>query len=106
MMIVSCMFRLQRDKYAKHASKAKNQPSKYLSIILDGMDQNKTAIPHFSRHSKTTQGIWKLKTHLTGAILHGKGILGFFDVGQFKVTILLVKEKKVNSHFIIIFLFE
>ena len=51
------------------------------------MDQNKTAVPHFSTHSKTTAGLWKLKVHLTGAIHHGVGILGFFDVGQFKVTI-------------------
>ena len=75
--------RLQRDKYAKHANKSKK---KYLSLTTDGMDQNKTSVPHFSSHSKTTQGMWKLKTKLTGAIQYGKGILGFFDHGQFKVN--------------------
>ena len=30
------MIRCERDKYYKHASKARDNPKKYMSIILDG----------------------------------------------------------------------
>ncbi len=29
-----------------HREKARSEPSKYLSVIIDGMDQNKTNVPH------------------------------------------------------------
>ena len=63
----------------KHKLKAKADPRRYLSVILDGMDQNKTSIPHFAQPRKINQ----LKLHLTGAILHAHGIYGYFDYGQF-----------------------
>ena len=33
--------RAEREKYYKHGFKAKNKPDKYLSNIMDGMDQSK-----------------------------------------------------------------
>ena len=48
------MYRDERSKYAKHAEKAKNEPNKYASIILDGMDQHKTCLPHFLVYSKVS----------------------------------------------------
>ena len=51
-----------------------------MSIILDGMDQSKTNLPHFQQKSKQTSGNWKLKTHVTGAIVHGQGVYGYFDI--------------------------
>ena len=51
-----------------------------MSIILDGMDQSKTNIPHFQQKSKQTSGNSKLKTHVTGAIVHGQGAYGYFDI--------------------------
>ncbi len=72
-------FSAERRKYYKHTEKAKRHPSRYLSIIIDGMDQSKTFVPHFVRVSKSVSSLWKLKTHITGAIVHGRGAYGFFD---------------------------
>ena len=33
--------------------KAKAYPAKYLSVIIDGMDQKSTSIPHFVREVKS-----------------------------------------------------
>ena len=49
---------------------------------MDAMDQNKTMIPHFNKPPKSTDGMWKLKTHLLAAKVHGVGIYGFFDIFQ------------------------
>ncbi|CAB4045731.1 unnamed protein product [Paramuricea clavata] len=52
------------------------------------MDQSKTDIPNVRRICKSTANLQKLRTHLTGAIVHsglcpmGKFYLGFFDVFQ------------------------
>ena len=75
--------------------KARRNPEKYLSIIIDAMDQSKTTLPHFVNTPKHSDGMWKLRTHLLGAIVHGIGTYGFFDVFQYPhgsnltVTILL-----------------
>ncbi|XP_053403165.1 uncharacterized protein LOC123565917 [Mercenaria mercenaria] len=74
----------QRRKYYKHRSKAKNNPHKYLSIIIDGMDQNKTCLPHMVSESKFINQMWKLKVHLTGVVVHGVATHGFSDYNQVK----------------------
>ncbi|XP_067660460.1 uncharacterized protein [Haliotis asinina] len=48
--------RLLREKYYKHGDKAKRSPSKYVSLIIDNMDQNKTNLPVFPEQSKLNQG--------------------------------------------------
>lgn len=73
---------MERRKYYKHCSKARNNPDKYLSIIMDAMDQAKTSLPHFSTQSKSLSNIWRLRVHLMAAIVHGIGIFGFFDTFQ------------------------
>lgn len=42
----------ERKKYYKHQKKAESNPDKYLSIIIDGMDQSKTHLPHWIQCSK------------------------------------------------------
>lgn len=42
-----------------------------VSIIIDNMDQKKTALPHFIRDTHATQGMSQLKMHLTGVLMHG-----------------------------------
>ncbi|CAC5388899.1 unnamed protein product [Mytilus coruscus] len=74
---------LERRKYYKHAHKARQHPDKYMSMIIDGMDQSKTEIPHFLYLSSLTAGMWKLRTHLVGALVHGVGLYGFFDWYQY-----------------------
>lgn len=44
------------------------------------MDQNKTDLPHFSRKSKSASNMWVLRTHITGAIVHGRRSFAFIDV--------------------------
>lgn len=45
-------FRGERKKYYKHQKKAEKRPDKYMSIIIDGMDQAKTHLPHWIQASK------------------------------------------------------
>ncbi|XP_074659473.1 uncharacterized protein LOC141912156 [Tubulanus polymorphus] len=70
---------VERQKYYKHAEKARKNPAKYMSLIIDGMDQAKTFIPHFSTVPKSISSAWRMKTHVTGVILHGRQVYGFFD---------------------------
>ena len=51
-----------------------------MSIILDGMDQSKTDLPHLLRKNKSACNLWVLRTHLTGAIAHGRRSYAFLDV--------------------------
>ena len=49
------------------------------------MDQSKTNIPALVPEAKSTQNLTRLRTHLTGAIVHthsphGKLIYGFYDM--------------------------
>ena len=53
-----------------------------LSLIIDGMDQNKTNIPHLKRVEKSAANLWHMRTHLTGVLLHGSGATAYFDLHQ------------------------
>jgi len=48
------IFSGERKKYYKHQKKAEKNPEKYLSIIIDGMDQSKTHLPHWIQCSKVS----------------------------------------------------
>lgn len=74
---------MERRKYYKHSLKARQNPQRYMSVIIDAMDQSKTEIPHFLFLSTIMKGMWKLRTHLVGAIVHGFGVFGFFDYFQY-----------------------
>jgi len=54
-----------------------------LSLIIDGMDQNKTNIPSLVRVPKSCQNLWTLRTHLTGVVVHGLGHHCLFDFLQY-----------------------
>ncbi|XP_053382926.1 uncharacterized protein LOC123562861 [Mercenaria mercenaria] len=73
----------ERRKYYKHSMKGRTEPGKYLSIILDGMDQKKTELPHYLYLSSFVSNLWELKTHLVGVIVHGIGNYRFFDYYQY-----------------------
>ena len=68
--------RRERQKYYHHREKSRSEPEKYLTIIVDGMDQNKTNVPHINQQTKSTQNLWRLRTHLTGALVHTKSEKG------------------------------
>ena len=75
--------RCEREKYAKHRRKSEKYQGKYLSIIVDGMDQDKTDIPHIITNPKAIAGSYKLETHITGIRAHGRYIVVVIDCGQF-----------------------
>ena len=80
--------RAERRKYYIHREKARSEPHKYVTIIIDGMDQSKTNIPHLLHTTKSTQNLWRLRTHLTGVLVHtkssrGKVAYGFYVILQF-----------------------
>ena len=79
--------RQERKKYALHRQKARSNPEKYITIIIDGMDQSKTNLPCLCKESKSSQALQKLRTHLTGVLVHtrapkGKICYGFYDLLQ------------------------
>ena len=43
---------VKEKKYYKHQKKAEQGPDKYLSLIIDGMDQSKTHLTHWIQKSK------------------------------------------------------
>ena len=65
--------RKQRKKFYKHRQKAIDHPEKYLSIILDAMDQAKCDMLHAVRESKGGEKLLKLKQKLLAAMVHGVG---------------------------------
>ena len=75
-------FREEREKYYSHRNKAKENKEKYLCVIIDGMDQMKLLVPNLLHVMKAYSSAWKLKTHLTGVLNHGRETLGFFYLHQ------------------------
>jgi hypothetical protein len=61
----------ERRKYYKHRWKARSQPHRYLSAIIDGMDQNKTDIMRLKRETATSSGMPKLGVSVIGVLCHG-----------------------------------
>ena len=61
---------------------------KFLTLIIDGMDQSKTHLPNTKLIAKSTSSLWRLRTHITGTILHTKAsfsklIYCFVDLVQY-----------------------
>ncbi len=91
----------QRQRYHRLRDKAESDPS-LPSIILDGMDQNKTNLPHLKRVEKSAANLWQCWTHLTGAIIHGKQAEAYFDLHQWphdpNLTINIL-ARVIEGHF-------
>lgn len=104
------MSRQERSKYHLHRYKARKAPTKYLTLIIDGMDNKKTHIPRARRQTKSCQSVIKLRTHLMGAIahsgpsLHGKRAFCCFDLFQYPhdpnltITVLLEVLKRFREN--------
>lgn len=75
-------YRQERKRYYMHRQKAVECPDEVISMIVDGMDQNKTNLPSFVRVTKACQSLWSLRTHLTGCLVHGVGAHNYFDFLQ------------------------
>jgi hypothetical protein len=60
-----------KQKYWDHIRKAINNPTMYMSTILDGMDSMKSVIPHWIRMPKTFEGKFVMQMHIEGVLQHG-----------------------------------
>ena len=79
-LLHSC--RQERQRYYANRQLGIEKPREVISVIVDGMDQNKTNVPHMVRIPKACQNLWNLRTHLTGNLVHGRGNYGYFDFQQ------------------------
>jgi hypothetical protein len=61
--------RQERDVYEEVKLDARNRPNKFLSIVVDGMDQNTTMVPKMRQTVKNIEGRY-VKTHLCGILVH------------------------------------
>jgi hypothetical protein len=61
----------ERRKYYKHRWKSRSNSSRYFSVIIDGMDQNKTDILRLQRETQATSALTKLGVSVIGVISHG-----------------------------------
>lgn len=105
------LYRTERKKYHHHREKSRSQPTKCVTIIIDGMDQAKTNLPNTKIIAKSTSSLWRLRTHVTGILLHtkapyGKLAFAFVDLLQWPhdsnltITLLLnaiLEFQKNNS---------
>jgi hypothetical protein len=65
--------RQERDAYENVKLDVRNRPDKFLSIVVDGMDQNTTMVPKMRQTVKNIEGRY-VKTHLCGVLVHGWGL--------------------------------
>ena len=69
-------YRKERKKYHHHREKSRSNPTKCVTIIIDGMDQSKTNLPNTKIIAKSTSALWRLRTHITGVLAHTKAPSG------------------------------
>ena len=65
---------LERSKAMRHNQKAHQSLEKYMCIIIDGMDQKKTFLPHFQRMPKDIGDEFLVQIHLVGCLLYSQEI--------------------------------
>ena len=88
LIIITIVHRQERKKYYSHREKARANPDKYITLIIDGMDQSKTNLPKLTKTPKAVQGLQQLRTHITGVLAHtraphGKYAFAYIDMLQY-----------------------
>uniref|UniRef100_A0A1X7UA55 DUF7869 domain-containing protein n=1 Tax=Amphimedon queenslandica TaxID=400682 RepID=A0A1X7UA55_AMPQE len=98
-----------REKQNRHREKSKRDPSKYLTIIVDRIDQNETNLPELPRIAKSAQNLWTLHSHLTGCLVdtcteNGKMVYAFLNIMEYPhdlnlviQVIIIENSKKVSE---------
>ena len=71
------MVRNEKQMYYSNRSRARRHPEAILSMIIDGADQSKYEQPHFKDASHLTAEMKKIKLHLYGCLVHGRGAYTF-----------------------------
>ncbi|CAG0902101.1 unnamed protein product [Darwinula stevensoni] len=78
-------FTEQRSNYMKHKVLAIDD-SDWVTMVVDGMDQNKTNIPRFAEEDRQAGSLPKIITHISGVMVYSrKGIreFAFVDQGEY-----------------------
>ncbi|XP_052213079.1 uncharacterized protein LOC127831989 [Dreissena polymorpha] len=75
----------ERKTYYSKRELAQQSPRQHMSIIIDGMDQAKTNLPHFAgRNPKNLNPVDLLHTHVTEVLSHGHGSFhAYVDIGEY-----------------------
>ena len=60
----------ERNSYYDRKISVLYNPEQNMSLMIDGMDKNKTKIPRFSQN---VQQEWQMQQHIIGVIDHGRG---------------------------------
>ncbi|PIK34158.1 hypothetical protein BSL78_29027 [Apostichopus japonicus] len=79
------LHRAERRAYHLARERARREPHEMTCMIIDGMDQSKTDIPHLIVKDKDSASLARLPVHFTGVLLHtstaeGKMPFVFHDV--------------------------
>ena len=56
-----CNSSQERQYYYWQWEEARRNKKECMSIIIDGMDQSKTNLPHLARERKSGSALWKLR---------------------------------------------
>ena len=67
------LIREERAAYYNKRDRARQQPDKYLSLIMDGSTQYGYSMPHFKYVTKDSMHMEKMKLHVCGVLAHGRG---------------------------------
>jgi hypothetical protein len=76
--------RLEKEQYYAARVKAQRHPERYMSIIIDSMDQRKTSVPFFLNPPKCLGSDYSLKNRVVGVIVHGFGTFLYWVTPQIK----------------------
>jgi hypothetical protein len=79
--------RHERDAYEEVKLDVRNWPDKFMSIVVDGMDQNTTMVPKIRQSVKNIKGRY-VKTHLCRVLVHGWGLCWIY--GLMHITSMIV----------------
>jgi hypothetical protein len=71
--------------YTDHKREALDHPERVISLVVDGMDQKKTSVPHRSVESHATSACDRMDVPIIGVISHGHkpGSLAYYTHGEF-----------------------
>ena len=75
---------LERRHYYSNRLRAELHPNVYLSVIIDGADQNKHKIPYFCEQSHASDETARQQLHAYGCLAHGRKAYCFLVPGHVK----------------------
>jgi hypothetical protein len=90
----------EREIYYEHSRLAIDAPSRYMSVISDGMAQNHCELPYFSNLHQYANRIGQ---HLQGILSHGQSMTIYRTFGNFKggwrdiETVLYIYCKRITT---------